>query len=55
MRPDVAKYRGLVRLLRSIWRSTQERLVAALNKIVDPAALSLVILQETRRKAKKVG
>ena len=52
--PEKDEYRRMVRLLRQVWRLAQENLISTLKKIVDPTALSIIILIETKKIAKQV-
>ena len=52
--PEKDEFRRMVRLLRQVWRLAQENLISTLKKIVDPTALSIIILIETKKIAKQV-
>ena len=52
--PDRAECRRLVRFLRQLWRGAHTSLLDTLKLIVDPPALSLIILNETKKITKQV-
>ena len=52
--PERKEFRRMVRFLRQVWRGAQDKLVLTLKKIVDPAALSVIILIEAKKITKQV-
>ena len=52
--PERAEPRRLVRFLRQVWRGAVSSLLDTLKLIVDPPALSLVILKEAKQITKQV-
>ena len=52
--PESVAVRRRVRFLRQVWRGAEEQLYSVLKQIIDPAALAVVIISESKAVAEQV-